>query len=157
MNDRPIPELRLATLGFAVNALWEALQTPLYGDRGGGALYLIRTRLHCAVGDVLILLGCFAVVSLIWRNRHWIASGSVPPRVLFVTLGLGYTAASEVLHARWLKSWTYAPEMPLLFGVGLTPILQWLLIPSVLLFILGPSRALASGLPGEGGATRSDR
>ena len=154
-----IPELRLATWGFAVNALWEAVQTPLYADRGAGALYLIRTRLHCTGGDVLILLGCFAVVSLIWRNRHWIATRSLPPRIFFVTLGLGYTAASEALHTRSLRSWTYAPEMPLLFGVGLAPILQWLLIPSLLLFILGPSRALTSGLPREGvqGAAASDR
>jgi hypothetical protein len=147
MRDR-IPELRLATLGFAGNALWEALQTPLYADRGGGALYMIQTRLHCAVGDVLILLSCFAIVSLMWRNRHWIATGSVAPRILFVTLGLGYTIASEVVHTRWLPSWAYAPEMPLLFGVGLAPILQWLLIPSLLLFILGRSRALGDrGLP----------
>jgi hypothetical protein len=153
MRNRPIPELRLATLGFAVNALWEALQTPLYADRGGAAPYLIRTRLHCAASDALILLGCFAVVSLIWRNRHWIATRSVAPRILFVMLGLGYTAASEVLHTRWLPSWTYAPEMPLLFGVGLAPILQWLLVPSVLLWILGlPRGYVPSG--GPAGATR---
>lgn len=142
MRDRPIPELRLATLGFAVNALWEALQTPLYADRSGGALYLIRTRLHCAVGDVLILLGCFAIVSLIWRNRHWIATRSISPRLLFVTLGLGYTVASEVLHTRWLRSWAYAPEMPLLFGIGLTPLLQWVTVPSALLALLGSAKGI---------------
>jgi hypothetical protein len=144
------PELRLALWGFVLNAIWEALQTPLYADRDGGSLYLIRTRLHCAIGDVLILLGCFWLVALIWRDRRWIASGRLAARLLFVTLGLAYTIGSELLHTRLFLSWAYAPEMPRIFGVGLAPILQWLLIPSVLLFIFGHSRALASGLPREG-------
>jgi hypothetical protein len=145
-----IPELRFAAWGFAFNALWEGLQTPLYADRSGGALYLIRTRLHCAIGDVLILLGCYWVVALLWRERRWIATRRLAPRVLFVALGLAYTIASELLHIRFFLTWAYAPEMPRLFGVGLAPIFQWLLIPSVLLFVLRPSRALASGLPREG-------
>ena len=121
--------------------------------------YLVWSRLHCALGDVLILLGCFWLVALIWRDRRWIAAGRLAPRLLFVALGLAYTAASELLNTRFFLSWAYAPEMPHIFGIGLAPILQWLLIPSVLLFILGPSRALASGLPREGeqGAAAPDR
>lgn len=156
LGERP-PELRLVLWGFALNLIWEALQTPFYADRGGSLTYLAWSRLHCTGGDVLILLGCFTAVSLIWRNRSWMAIRGVLPRVLFVTLGLGYTAASEVLHTRWFQSWAYAPDMPVLFGVGLAPVLQWLLIPSALLFILAPSRALAPGLPrGSGLANGAD-
>jgi YHS domain-containing protein len=135
-----IPELRVAGWGFATNALWEALQTPLYTDRGRGALYLVRTRIHCTVGDVLILLGCYAAVSLLWRDRHWIATRRIAPRVLFVMFGFGYTIFSEVLHTRWLESWAYAPEMPLLLGIGTAPLLQWIVIPSLLLAVLGPPK-----------------
>jgi hypothetical protein len=136
-----IPELRFATWGFAFNALWEGLQTPLYADRNGGALYLIRTRLHCAIGDVLILLVCYWVIAILWRDRRWSSTRCLELRVLFVALGVTYTIASKLVHTHWLRSWTYSPEMPRIFGVGLTPILQWLLIPSVLLFILAPSRS----------------
>lgn len=140
MKGHTIPELRLAAWGFAVNAIWEFLQTPLYADRGGGLLYLVRTRLHCTVGDVLILLGCFAAVSLLWRDRHWIANRRIAPCILFVAFGLGYTIFSEVLHTRWLRSWAYAPEMPLLLGVGMAPLLQWIVVPSLLLAVLGPPK-----------------
>lgn len=136
-----IPELRFAAWGFAFNALWEAAQSPLYADRGGSVRYLVWSRLHCAIGDVLILLGCFWIVALFWRGRGWIEAGRLAPRLLFVALGLAYTIASELLHIRLFLSWGYAPEMPRIFGVGLAPILQWLLIPGVLLFIFGP-RAL---------------
>lgn len=132
-----IPELRFAAWGFAFNALWEALQSPLYADRGGSLRYLVWSRLHCALGDVLILLGCFWIVALFWRGRGWIAAERLAPRLLFVSLGLTYAAASELLNTRLFLSWAYALEMPRIFGVGLAPILQWLLIPSVLLFILG--------------------
>lgn len=137
MRGHTIPELRLAVWGFAANAVWEFLQTPLYTDRGGGLLYLIRTRLHCTVGDVLILLGCFATVSLLWRDRNWIAKRRITPRALFVMFGLVYTIFSEVLHTQWLQSWAYASEMPLLFGVGTAPLLQWIVVPSLLLAVLG--------------------
>jgi hypothetical protein len=130
-----IPELRFAAWGFALNILWEALQTPLYADRGGGVRYLISSRLHCAIGDVLILLGCYWVIALLWRNRRWSETRRLAPRVLFVALGVAYTIASELAHTRWLRSWGYAPEMPRILGVGLAPILQWLLIPSALLFL----------------------
>jgi YHS domain-containing protein len=154
-----IPELRFAAWGFAFNAFWEAAQSPLYADRGGSVRYLVWSRLHCALGDILILLGCFWIVALFWRGRGWIAAGRLAPRLVFVALGLAYTAASELLHTRLFLSWAYAPEMPRIFGVGLAPILQWLIIPSVLLFMLAPSRALASGLPREGeqGAAAPDR
>ena len=85
-SGRTIPELRLAAWRFAVNALWEFLQTPLYADRDGGLLYLLRTRLRCGVGDVLILLGSFSAVSLLWRDRHWTANRRFAPRALFVIL-----------------------------------------------------------------------
>jgi hypothetical protein len=112
--------------------------------------YLVGSRLHCALGDVLILLGCFWIVALFWPGRGWFAAGRLAPRLLFVSLGLAYTAAGELLHTRLFLSWAYAPEMPRIFGVSLAPFLQWLLIPSLLLFILGPSRALARALPREG-------
>jgi YHS domain-containing protein len=125
---------------------WEALQTPLYADRGGSVAYVAWSRLHCTVGDVLILLGCYWVIALLWRDRSWIATRRLAPRVLFVILGMVYTIASELAHTLWLLSWGYAPEMPRIFGVGLAPVLQWLLIPSVLLAILGSSRPPAGGL-----------
>ena len=139
------PELRLVLWGSALNLTWEALQTPLYADRGGTVRYLVWSRLHCALGDVLILLGCFWVVALMWRDRRWIATGRLAPRLLFVTLGAAYTVASERLNTRLFFSWVYAPEMPRIFGVGLAPILQWFLIPGALLFILMPRPDMPTG------------
>ncbi|HVT58910.1 MAG TPA: hypothetical protein VHR45_10960 [Thermoanaerobaculia bacterium] len=122
--------------GFVLNALWEALQTPLYADSDREPSHLLWTRLHCTVGDVLILLGCFWAVSALWRDRQWFYRREGCRAPLFVGFGLAYTAASELYNTRLAHAWAYGPQMPRLFGVGLAPLLQWLVLPSILLIVL---------------------
>jgi hypothetical protein len=44
-------------------------------------------------------------------------------------VGLAYTAFSEWQNVYQDANWSYAPAMPLLFGIGLAPLLQWIVIP----------------------------
>ena len=50
--------------------------------------------------------------------------------------GLIYTAYSEWVNVYQIGSWGYAPDMPLVFGIGVSPLLQWLVVPLVTLSIL---------------------
>ena len=50
--------------------------------------------------------------------------------VVFVTTGLVITIGFEKF-ALATSRWEYAPEMPTLFGVGISPIAQWIVIPLV--------------------------
>lgn len=131
-----VPELLLAGWGFVLNATWEFLHTPLYADAGRGLSYLLVTRLHCALGDVLILLGSFWVTSLLARSRRWWVPWRPALVVTFLTLGVGYTAYSEWMHTRLWGGWEYGPRMPQLFGLGLTPLLQWLMLPPLTLWLV---------------------
>jgi hypothetical protein len=133
---RGLPEFRLATWGFLPNAAWEFAQSPLYTDHERGFIYVLWTRLHCTGGDVLILLGSFWAVSLLDRTRSWYTLRSPVPALLFVGLGLAYTLWSEWFNPQVTTAWEYAPAMPTLFSIGLMPILQWLILPSLLLCIL---------------------
>jgi len=92
---RGLPELSVSGLAFGPNAAWEFLQSPLYADHGRGFGSLLRTRLHCAGGDALILLFAFGVTSLIFGSRQWLRDGRPGPTVLFVALGFAYTVWSE--------------------------------------------------------------
>lgn len=130
------PEPRLAAWGFLLNGAWEAAQTPLYADAGREVEYLVWTRLHCTAGDVLILLGSFALTSAAFRSRSWMSAGSVRPRLVFVALGLAYAVASEHFNVHWVGSWSYRPAMPVVLGIGLAPLVQWLLVPVILLRLL---------------------
>ena len=138
---RRLPELPVAGLAFGLNAVWEFLQSPLYADHGRELGYLLRTRLHCAGGDTLILLFAFGVTSLIFRSRHWLRDGRRGPTVLFVALGFAYTVWSEWFSTQVALSWQYAESMPRVFGIGLTPLAQWLAIPFLLALIFRKPRS----------------
>lgn len=94
------------------------------------------TRLHCTGGDVLVLLGSFWAVSLLRRSRHWFRRRDHLAAGCFVAIGLAYTAASEVYNTQVAHTWAYAPHMPRLFGIGIAPMLQWLVLPPVILILL---------------------
>jgi hypothetical protein len=130
------PEIPLTFWALLLNAIWEFAQSPLYGDASRGLRYLLWTRLHCTVGDVLIVLVCFWITSLLFRNRFWVREKRRAPTVVFLALGVAYTVWSEWFHTQVAQSWEYAPAMPRLFGIGIAPILQWIAVPFLLVLAL---------------------
>lgn len=131
------PEILLAAWGFLLNGIWEFAHSSLYTDHAQGLGYVIWSRLHCTVGDVMILLSCFWVTSLVFRTRLWALKPKwMLPATVFVLLGVSYTIFSEWLNTQVRESWAYSTNMPTLFGIGLSPILQWLVIPPILVRIV---------------------
>lgn len=119
-----LPELSIVLWGGLASAVWEFAQSPLYADHGRGLLHVLRTRLHCAGGDVLILLAAFYTTSLIFRTRFWFLRKGWGPPLSFITLGLAYTVWSEWFNTQVALSWEYAPEMPRVAGIGLAPVIS---------------------------------
>ena len=138
---RNAPELALAGYGFLVNLGWEFAQTPLYADVNGRPGYLLWTRLHCTLGDVIILCAAFWMTSLIWWKRSWWKAPQPGTVLTFVGIGLAYTIFSEWYNTTVLGSWAYAPRMPLILGIGLSPLLQWIVIPPLVLRLIRMRRA----------------
>ena len=123
------PEVGLAGVGFVLNLPWELVHTPLYADVTGGAWWILWTRVHCTIGDVMILLGTFWITAALFRDRRWWAREQRAPLMVFVALGFAYTVYSEWHNTKVAGGWSYAPAMPVIFGIGLSPLLQWLVIP----------------------------
>jgi hypothetical protein len=138
---RGFPELPVAGLAFGLSAAWEFLESPLYSDHGRELGYLLRSRLHCAGGDTLILLFAFGVTSLIFRSRQWLRDGRRGSTILFVSIGFAYTVWSEWFNTQVTLSWQYAESMPRVFGIGLAPLAQWLAIPVLLALIFRKPRS----------------
>jgi hypothetical protein len=49
---------------------------------------------------------------------------------------LAYTVFSEWYNVYQVGSWAYSPRMPLIAGIGLSPLLQWLLMPVGTLMVM---------------------
>lgn len=128
-----VPEIHLLAGGFLLNGVWEFLQSPLYADHDRGVIYVVWTRLHCTIGDLMILVLSFWGASLLFGTRFWCFRESNRPLLVFLGLGFAYTIWSEWFNTRVALSWEYSNLMPQVFGIGLTPLLQWLILPLVLI------------------------
>ena len=133
------PEYLLLVLSLPLHFLWEIAQFPLYTVwHEGDWSFILYGLVHCTLGDLLILLSVFWLVSLLNKSRNWIFSPSMPNIVLFTVLGLNYTIFSEMLNTRIKSTWGYTELMPIVpvIEIGGMPFLQWLLIPPVLLWLM---------------------
>lgn len=129
-------ELPLIGFGFAANMVWELAQSPLYTDHGEGWRHVAWTRFHCTLGDVLILLGAFWATAAVHRSWRWPVTRGRGAVTFFVASGLAYTSWSEWLNTSVREAWAYAPAMPRVLGIGLSPLLQWLVLPPLLLAVV---------------------
>jgi hypothetical protein len=136
--------LQLRSTGFylvvlaGLNLVWELAQLPLYRIWTDAPLSAnLFAALHCTGGDVLIAATMLAAAVFI-AGRRWPGEGFW--RVAFVAtgLGIGYTIFSEWLNVEVWASWAYAAAMPRLpwLGTGLSPVLEWVLIPPLSFVLL---------------------
>jgi hypothetical protein len=66
-------------------------------------------------------------------HRRWVIAPTTLQLALFISVGVVITAVIERLatNGHWVQTWTYAPAMPVLpgLGIGVLPLLQWTLLP----------------------------
>ena len=120
---------RYALLSAGLNLAWEIVQLPLYTifetDTPAFMAYAIA---HCTAGDVLIALAAYGVASVV-GGPGWIVERPVAGGAAAILTGIVYTAFSEWLNVSVRGSWAYADAMPVIAGIGLAPLLQWLVVP----------------------------
>ena len=112
---------------------------PLYTLwRTGTRREIAFALIHCTGGDILITTVTLAAATALARVFGWRAFGW---RMVFTAIALGaaYTVFSEWLNVEIRRSWSYAASMPVVpfLGTGLTPLLQWLIVPGLALAIIG--------------------
>jgi hypothetical protein len=125
----------LAAIG---HFFWEAGQLPLYTlSQTARPREIVTALIHCTGGDILITAITLAVAAALARLFRWRAFGwrMVSTAIM---LGAAYTVFSEWLNVDIRRSWSYTAAMPVLplFGTGLTPLLQWLVIPGLAFAII---------------------
>jgi hypothetical protein len=119
----------------AFHLVWETAQLPLYTIWSTGTRFeILFAVIHCTAGDLLITAFALSLAVLVARIGHWPFFGN-RMALTAILLGLGYTVFSEWLNTQIRQSWSYTEAMPLLppLGTGLTPFLQWLVVPGIAL------------------------
>ncbi|MBA3732601.1 MAG: hypothetical protein H0W93_09720 [Gammaproteobacteria bacterium] len=132
------PELNIAIFAFLLNFVWEMWQLPFY--EGIAAIPYWKNLSGCTLatlGDVVIALSAFWVVAIVVHSRWWILHPSLRQVLGLILIGVVVTILFEAL-ATGLDRWRYAETMPtlLLVGTGLTPLLQWIVLPPIIVFFV---------------------
>jgi hypothetical protein len=127
-------------LGFALagNMIWESLHLPLYTiwTTGSGREQAFAV-VHCTLGDLLIAVSTLALALVLAGDHDWPRSRFWPVAILTIAFGVGYTAFSEWLNVVVRASWAYSDWMPVITvlgqQIGLSPLLQWIVVPATAL------------------------
>lgn len=141
MNTLHVP-LRWMAYALGLHLIWEVGQLPLFTLWYSEPPHVIAWAvIHCTAGDALIAVFTYAAAALAARDAAWpVHSGRMPAVPVLLISGVGYTFFSEWRNVYVLESWAYAPPMPMVFGIGISPLAQWVIVP--LLAILLTARDL---------------
>ena len=141
------PEFNIALFAFLLNLPWEIWQVPLFNRMAAAPHWeAVKTCSRAAAGDAVIALIAYWAVALVVRHRDWVVRPKASTGLGFTAGGLALTIAIErlALGGLWVQHWTYSPLMPVVpgLGVGLSPLVQWLVLPPLLIWLV--RRQLAS-------------
>ena len=135
------PEFNVTLFALLLSYPWEFLQLPLF-DRMPQAPHweAVMTCTRAAAGDAAIALVVFWVVALVARTRAWVLKPSVASVLGFTACGLLVTLVIErlALAGLWMHEWSYSSLMPVVPGLGvrLSPVLQWLVFPPLVVWLV---------------------
>lgn len=114
------------------NLLWEFAHMPFYTIWETGTLSEIAfAAFHCTGGDILIGLTAIVLALFVAGTPTWPHCGYRRVATITFAAGLAYTIFSEWLNVDIRAAWSYRDIMPVVpvVGTGLTPIVQWILVP----------------------------
>lgn len=143
------PELNVAVFSFLINLAWEYWQVPFFRGMADQLHWLgVEACTQATVGDAGIALTAFWVTAFFAKTRGWIMQPSRSDIAIFIGVGLVATIIFETLATGVLERWVYSDAMPRLpvLGTGLVPVIQWLVIPPLVVWFV--RRQIGTRSPG---------
>ena len=140
MNPRRLlqsPEFNLGVFTFLLNLVWEFWQIPFFVGMADQPHWLgVKICTQSTLGDVAILLVAFWITAIAAHSRSWILVPRRQDVAIFLGIGIIATALVESVATGPGGRWSYTMAMPRLpiIGTGLLPLLQWLVIPPLVLW-----------------------
>ncbi|MEX2469823.1 MAG: hypothetical protein WD396_08720, partial [Pseudohongiellaceae bacterium] len=103
---------------------------------------------QATIGDGLIALLAYALPAFLFKDGFWLFRRTPRTWSVFLISGLLITLALEFMATEVFDRWQYSESMVVLplLNVGLTPVLQWLILPPLYLWL---SSVFLRGLMGN--------
>lgn len=122
---------------FALNLVWEVMQLPMYTlGRYAEWPAVGYAVLHCTVGDATVAFASYLLAAAVTRAPRWPLHRPLAGLLIVLAAGELFTIWAEWYNVYVLRSWAYAAGMPTVLGIGVAPLLQWLVLPPLALVIV---------------------
>ena len=135
-----LPEVNVAIFAYLLNFVWEMFQVPLFaGMRQMPHWEAVRFCARATLGDAEIAVVTFwLVAAFAATGRRWLLRPTRRHVAGFVAAGVTITVVLEIVFTRVWHRWSYSDLMPVVpvLGVGLSPILQWVVLPPVIVWFV---------------------
>ena len=129
------PWTTLAGFALLAHFAWEMAQMPLYRMDTPSGWRMVGGCMQATVGDAIMTLLAYAVAVLVIRRRLWLISPGPLELATFLGVGLAMTGGLEWWNVSVRHSWAYSADMPSVAGIGLAPIVQWIVLPPIILWL----------------------
>jgi hypothetical protein len=121
-----------------LNLLWEVAHSLLYDWNQlplGNDIYFYIPRIFGAtLGDAFTISLIFVINCLFRRRLSWCYHPEKKDYFNFLFLGLLFAILIET-KAMLLNQWSYNRYMPLIFGIGLSPLIQLAITSMIALYL----------------------
>ena len=138
------PVAAVAGFSFGAHFVWEFLHAPLYQGLAEGTHWDgIKCCLLATLGDVVIAVVAYGAGAAATRDAWWLGNSAESRRerqhprgvIAYLAIGLVITVVVEMLSVDAWGRWAYGPSMPTLLGIGVSPLLQWIVVPLLVLWL----------------------
>ena len=137
-----------SALAFVLNLAWEIAQVRLYTIwTAADGMSVAWALLHCSLGDVVIALAMFALAGIVLWRADWPGSRPWTGGAIVVIGAAAFTAWSEWYNVYRAGNWAYTASMPMIFGIGLSPLLQWIVLPPAMVGAYRTLKPVVFGQP----------
>ena len=150
------PETNILIFAFLLNYPWEFLQAPFFEGMAVASHWdAVKVCTRATFGDAVIMLIAYWSVAVATSNRWWFRAPSRVQMVGFIAVCVIITVAIEHFATQSMDQawgWRYADTMPTIpvVGVGLTPLLQWMLLPPLAIWFVRRQIRAVAGLENSG-------
>ncbi len=114
--------IKLVISAFLINLAWEVLHSRLYTTCLEMDFFRYRRAMLIMSAKDSAIIAVFYIVTVVIFKGGAILDNFYQ-MLLFIALGLAFSFLDERISLK-RKRWQYAPAMPKVFGVGLTPLAE---------------------------------
>ena len=138
-NNNLIIAGMILVISFFINLLWEVAHSLLYDWNAlplqNSVQFYVPKILLASLGDVMYIFIILLLLSLFRRGFAWMNNTIKKDYISLAMWGILFAIFIEI-KAQTLGLWSYNSYMPLIFGIGLTPLIQLAITSTLSLYIV---------------------